>query len=539
MAGTPSHIDLSRRIDAALHDRQAMAAGLALHRGRLGDAERLLKTRLRADPFDVVAIRMLAEVAARIGRVDDAATLLRRALELAPGFGAARVNLASLLFQTNRPAEALDTLAALDTDDDAENPGLRAAVLGRLGQFEAADAIYRAALAAQPDAARLWMSHGHVLKTLGKVDEAVAAYSRAVALRAGFGEAWWSLANLKTVRFEPAQIAAMREALDSRDLTAEDAFHLEFALARAMEDQGDWAAAFAGYTRANAARRALIAYDADVIHTRAARAAQVFTAEFFAQRQGWGCDAGAPIFIVGLPRSGSTLIEQILASHSQVEAITELPDIPDLWAGLGDDPIGAVSGLSADDARALGEAYLARVAPQRQSAAPIFIDKLPNNWIHAGFIRLILPRARIVDARRHPLSCGVSNFRQHYARGQHFSYDLGDIGRYYADYVALMAHFDAHLPGGVIRVIHQDMVADSEGVIRALLDRLDLDFEPACLEFHRNDRAVRTPSAQQVRVPIFRDGVDNWQVYDAWLGPLRDALGPVLADWRGGARAPA
>lgn len=510
-----------------------MAAGLALHQGRLGDAERLLKGRLKADPFDVVAMRMLAEVAVRIGRVGDAEALLGRALALAPGFGAARVNLASLLFQTNRPAEALDVLAGLDTDDDAENPGLRAAVLGRLGQFEAADAIYRAVLARNPDAAPLWMSHGHVLKTLGRVDDAVAAYARAVALRPGFGEAWWSLANLKTVRFDEGQVAAMHAALGDPAIGAEDRFHLEFALARACEDAGQWDAAFAGYARANAGRRALIAYDPGVIATRARRAAQCFTADFFAARAGWGCDASAPIFIVGLPRSGSTLIEQILASHSAVEAITELPDIPELWASLGDDPMAAVATLDADGARRLGEAYLARVAPQRHSDAPHFIDKLPNNWIHAGFIRLILPRARIIDARRHPLSCGVSNFRQHYARGQHFSYDLNDIGRYYADYAGLMAHFDAHLPGAITRVIHQDMVEDSEATIRALLASLDLPFEAACLAFHRTERAVRTPSAQQVRVPIFRDGVDNWQVYDRWLDRLRDALGPVLDAWRG------
>jgi len=276
----------------------------------------------------------------------------------------------------------------------------------------------------------------------------------------------------------------------------------------------------------------LVDYDAEVIHTRVARAMARFDAAFFAARDGWGCPSAAPIFIVGLPRSGSTLIEQILASHSAVEAITELPDIPELWAGLGDDPVAAVAELGPDAVRQLGEAYCARVAPQRQTARPHFIDKLPNNWLHTGFIRLILPQARIIDARRHPLSCGVSNFRQHFARGQHFSYDLADIGRYYADYVALMAHFDAELPGGVHRVIYDRMVDDSEATIRALLAAIDLPFEAACLSFHRTERAVRTPSAQQVRVPIFRDGVDNWQAYDAWLGPLRDALGPVADDWQ-------
>ena len=234
-----------------------------------------------------------------------------------------------------------------------------------------------------------------------------------------------------------------------------------------------------------------------------------------------------------MPRAGSTLVEQILASHSSVEAVDELPYIPMLWNALatesaGSDPLQACLALTADEARRLGEEYLARVAAQRKTSRPCFIDKLPNNWRYVGFIKTILPNAKIVDARRHPLSCGFSNFRQHYARGQNFSYDLADIGHYYADYVGLMASLEATVPSGIHRVIYENMVADTEGEIRALLAALGLPFEDACLRFHQTERAVRTPSSEQVRSPIFRAGTENWQAYEAWLGPLKTALGPVL-----------
>jgi hypothetical protein len=232
-------------------------------------------------------------------------------------------------------------------------------------------------------------------------------------------------------------------------------------------------------------------------------------------------------------RAGSTLVEQILASHSQVEAIAELPDIPELWGNLGDDPHAALAGLSAQQLQAIGQDYLRRVAPQRKTDRPFFIDKLPNNWLYTGFIKTILPHARIVDVRRHPLSAGVANFRQHFARGQHFAYDLADLGHYYRDYVRMMAHMDAVLPGAVHRVGYEELVEDSEGQIRALLAALDLPFEEACLSFHKTQRPVRTPSSEQVRSPIFRQGTENWQAYDPWLGPLREALGDLVPDRKG------
>lgn len=523
--------DLADRLNAATRNPVLLRAALALRQNRLDVAEPLLKGHLKGDPFDVAAIRMLAELAARIGRGPDAEKLLRRALDLAPDFGAARVNLATMLYRSNRASEALSHLDRLDVEREEGNTNLRAAVLNRLGEFEAALALYEDMLARFPGHARVWMSFGHVLKTVGRLPDAVAAYRRAVGIEPGFGEAWWSLANLKIVKLDEADRAAMEQALEREDLAPEDRFHLEFASGKAWEDAGDPARAFAAYTAANAHRRALIHYDAAETTRRVDRMIATFDAGFIAARE--GNPAPDPIFIIGLPRAGSTLVEQILASHSQVEAIAELPDIPELWGNLGDDPHAALAGLSAGELQAIGQDYLRRVAPQRKTDRPFFIDKLPNNWLYTGFIKTILPHARIVDVRRHPLSAGVANFRQHFARGQHFAYDLADLGHYYRDYVRMMAHMDAVLPGAVHRVGYEDLVEDNEGQIRALLAALDLPFEEACLTFHKTQRPVRTPSSEQVRSPIFRQGTENWQAYDPWLGPLREALGDLVPDRKG------
>ena len=520
--------DVQRKIRDSIEDPQLMRAALALHRNQLDVAEPLLRNHLKQDPFNVAAMRMLAELAGRIARYEDAEKLLRRALELAPGFTAARSNLAMLLYRTSRLHEALAELALVAGEDGVETGDLRAAVLGRLGEFDEALELYELILRQQPAQAGLWLSYGHVLKTVGRVEEGIAAYRQAIALAPQLGDAWWSLANLKTFRFSAEDVALMEAALATPDIGAEDRFHLEFALGKALEDKGEAARAFARYADANRHRRALIHYDADAIHTASQRAAQAFDRAYFDARQGHGCPAEDPIFVVGMPRAGSTLVEQILASHSAVEPINELPDIPILWNALGKDPLAACLALDAAQARHLGEEYLSRVAAQRKTSRPHFIDKLPNNWRYVGFIKTILPHAKIVDARRHPLSCGFSNFKQHYARGQNFSYDLTDIGRYYKDYVALMASLGASVPGGVHRVVYENMVANTEEEIRALLAALGLPFEEACLRFHQTERAVRTPSSEQVRSPIFRAGVENWQAYEPWLGPLKAALGNVL-----------
>ncbi len=513
-------------IRASVDQPQLQQAAAALVANELHVAEPLLRARLKACPIDVAAIRMMAELAARIGRYRDSEALLQRALELAPGFTAARANLATILHRQNRTTEALAELDRLNKADpgNAAHATLRAAVLGRVGDYQEAIALYREVLAQRPDQPKLWMSYGHALKTVGEQDEAIAAYRRGIAIDPTLGEIWWSLANLKTVEFSADDRARMAGALETPGLADEDRLHLDFALGKALDDIGDHASAFAHYASGNAIRRAQLGYDPALVSRQVDEAIALLTPAFLAEREGAGCPAPDPIFILGMPRAGSTLIEQILSCHSQVEGTMELPDIPRLAARAG-----SLTTLDRDEFARLGEDYIEATRVQRREGKPQFIDKLPNNWLHAGFIHLILPNARIIDARRHPLDCGFSNFRQHFARGQGFSYGLYDIGRYYVDYVRLMAHVDAVLPGKVHRVIHERLLDDPEGEVRALLDALGLPFEPACLDFHQSRRAVRTASSEQVRRPINRDGVGQWQPYAAMLDPLRKALGPVLA----------
>jgi tetratricopeptide (TPR) repeat protein len=525
----------------SVHDPELMRAAAALADNRLPEAETLLRARLMAAPTDVAAIRMLAEVAARLGRHEDAENLLARCLELAPGFDQARHQYALVLYRANKPEAALAELTQL-LEREPQHPSyrnLKAVILGRTGDYDEASRLFAGLLAQYPGNPKLWLSQGHTHKTAGRSEESIAAYRHSIALDPEFGEAWWSLANLKTFRFTAADEMAMQAQLERSDLSAEHRLHFEFALGKAREDAGDYSASFAHYARGNALRLGTVPYRADQTSQRLARAAGTFTAEFFAARSGSGDPAADPIFIVGLPRSGSTLIEQILSSHPEVEGTMELPEIISITrslrrkAGNGADSAytEALAALSQDELRALGEQYLARTRIQRKSGAPRFIDKMPNNFVHVGLIHLILPKARIIDARRHPLACCFSNFKQHFARGQNFTYSLEDIGRYYRDYVVLMAHYDRVLPGRVHRVIYERMVEDTEAEVRCLLDYCGLDFDPRCLRFFENERPVRTASAEQVRRPIYRDAVDQWRHYEPWLEPLRTALGPVLSSY--------
>jgi tetratricopeptide (TPR) repeat protein len=527
---------LDRALDAAKRDPGLIRAARALLDNDLPVAESILRPHLHARPTDVAAIRMLAELAGRLGRYKDAEALLRRALELAPDFTAARANLATALYRQNRPAEAIEALDSILEDEPghAGHQNLKAAALSRIGGYEEALALYAEVLERLPEQPKVWMSYGHVLKTIGRTGEGVAAYRRAIALAPTLGEAWWSLANLKTVKLDAGDIAAMESALATPDLSIHDRLHLHFALGKALEDQGAAEACFAHYAAGNRLRHAMIGYDPDEVSAHVERSRAFFAPAFLASRAGQGCPAADPIFVLGMPRAGSTLVEQILASHPLVEGTMELPDIPliarRLAGGKGDEDRypECLAELPPAELRALGEEYLERTRVQRREGKPFFIDKMPNNWVHTGLIHLILPNARIVDARRHPLDCGFSNFKQHYARGQGFSYSLADMGRYYADYVRLMAHFDRALPGRVHRVIHERLIDDSEREVRDLLAYLGLEFDPACLSFHENRRAVRTASSEQVRRPLNRDGQDQWRPFEPWLGPLKEALGPVL-----------
>jgi len=504
-----------------------MEAAAALHENRLDVAERILKPYLKEDPFDVRAIRMLAELAARIGRLQDSETLLRRALEISPNFTPARANLASVLGRLGRPAEALELLDDIFAaePDSLGHINLKAATLGRLGDFEQAIELYEGVLERAPKQPRLLMTYGHMLKTIGRQEDSIRAYRRAIQLMPSLGEAWWSLANLKTVTFDRNDLEAMRRALTNPDLKDDDRFHLNFALGKAMHDAGRSEKAFGHYVKANALRRTYHPFRSAEVTRLVDRSIEAFTSEVLAQTG--GCEAADPIFILGMPRAGSTLVEQILSSHSLVEGTAELPDMPAIARARKNYPQSVVE-LAPDERREAGEEYLRRSSVQRRTDRPFFIDKLPNNWMFVPFIHWILPNAKIIDARRHPLGCCFSNFRQHFARGQDFTYDLEDLGHYYSDYVRLMAHVDHVLPGRVHRVIYERMVEETEAEVRALLDYCGLEFEPACLEFHKTERAVRTASSEQVRRPIYKDATDEWRPYEQFLQPLKASLGEVL-----------
>ena len=502
-------------------------AAMAMNENRLDVAERLLKPHLKEDPFDVAAIRMLAELAARIGRVRDAEQLLRRAIEIAPGWSVPKANLALVLGRTGRPAEAMELLDDVfaQEPDDVGHWNLKAATLGRLGDFDEAIDMYEAVLRRAPKQPKVWMSYAHLLKTVARLEDGIAAYRKAIELKPTLGEAWWSLANLKTVKFTDEDVAAMERALATPGLGDEDRFHLDFALGKAMHDTSRVDDAFAHYSRANALRLKLQPYLPRDVSKLVDRSIALFGAEAFAQRV--GCESAEPIFIVGMTRAGSTLLEQILSSHSLVEGTSELQDIPILARRADNYPQGVLD-LTVEERRELGEEYLKRTSVQRRTDKPFFIDKLPNNWMFVPFIQMILPNAKIIDARRHPLGCCFSNYRQHFAHGQTWTYDLVHLGNYYADYVRLMTHIDAVLPGRVHRVVYEQMVDDTENEVRRLLDYCGLQFEPACLEFYKTERAVRTPSSEQVRRPIYRDATEEWRPYEKYLGPLKQALGDVL-----------
>ncbi|HEX4740763.1 MAG TPA: sulfotransferase, partial [Caulobacteraceae bacterium] len=446
-AADRAHAEMIR---ASVNEPALIKAAEALCDDRIAVAETLLRDHLRANPTDVAAMRMLAEAGTRLGRYGDVEALLDRCLELAPGFEAARFNQALVLFRQQKGGPAIGHLRQLlaVSPNDPRYRNLMAASLGLVGDYDQAIEIYRALLAQFPDNPLTWLNLGHALRTAGEREAAIEAYQRAVALSPALGDAWYSLANLKTRAFSPEEEARMEGLLAGDDLPADDRLNLEYAMGKALEDRGEDAAAFSHYAAGAALRRAAVPYDGAAAHEEMLRAKALFTREFLEARKDWGSRAEDPIFIVGLPRSGSTLIEQILASHSQIEGTMELPDIGAMardlgWAGRrgkGSPYPETLADLASEDFARLGEAYLDRTRVHRKTSRPLFIDKMPGNFHHLGLIRLTLPRARIIDARRHPMAAGFSAFKQHFARGHAFSYDLADIGAYYRDYVELMAH---------------------------------------------------------------------------------------------------
>jgi tetratricopeptide (TPR) repeat protein len=489
-------------------------------------------------PAQAVALRARATAAGDAGRPAEAERLFLECLEVFPAYGLARHELSHLLLSQNRLPEAL-TQADRLLSQDPFRPGamfLKASICARLGAYDEAIALYTAALDAHPGDPRGWLSLGHAQRAVGRLPEAVAAYRQSLELAPHLGDAWWSLANLKTVRFTAVDVAAMQRSLHAVGLSPEDHVQIHFALGKAKEDAGEYAASFAHYAQGARLRRRTLDYSADHLSNLVERSKVLTTPDFFAARSGQGCQAPDPIFVVGLPRAGSTLVEQILCSHSQVEGTHELPDILKLAARFGQGEAPVTSGrypdglteLSPESLRRLGEEYLESASVYRTERRPFFIDKMPNNFAYAGLIHLILPRARIIDVRRHPLGCGFSVFKQHFAYGQAYTYDLTEIGRYYADYVKLMDHMDSVLPGRVHRVIYERLVSGPETEIRRLLAYCGLPFEDACLRFHESGRPVRTPSSEQVRSPMFTAATDHWRNYEPWLEPLKASLGPVL-----------
>lgn len=492
------------------------------------------------------AMRLLAQIGHMRNVLDDAETLYAGVLAMVPEHHEARREYVQVLIARHKfpqAREALEPLLKMDPANHAYRIHAATIQVG-LGDFEGVIPSYREMLGEIPGdwpMARvrradlnLWL--GHALKTEGRTDEAIEAYMAATADRPDFGDAWWSLANLKTYRFSDASIAVMRERLEDTATAEVDRIHIAFALGKALEDRGDYAGSWAAYERGNSMHRASNGYIPTIFETNTREQKRVCTAPFFADRIGWGVDDPSPIFVLGLPRSGSTLIEQILASHSMVEGTQELPDIQRIVHELQgrelnfDDPRypGVLPELDAEAIRRFGEQYIADTMPNRALGRPFFVDKMPNNFRHVGLIHLILPKARIIDARRDPMACCFSNFKQLFAQGQEFTYGIEDIARYYRTYVEVMDHWDAVLPGRVLRVQHEDVIDDLEGSVRRILDYCGLPFEDACVEFHKTKRSVRTPSSEQVRQPIFRDGLDQWKNYEPWLGPLRAALGEDL-----------
>ena len=505
--------------------------------GRFGRSERLCRELLKDDPNNVTAIRLLAEVGIKIGVYVDAENLLERCLELAPDFSLARLNYANVLGKREKLEQALaqiDQLLAAEPNKPAYL-AQRAAILVRMGDFEQALPCYEYLLSHFHAQASIALSYGHALKTVGRQENAIEAYRQAIELRPSFGDGYWSLANLKTFSFDDIDIEAMRAEIGKTSCSREDHFHLCFALGKALDDREQYDEAFQYYQLGNRTKEKLEGYDADTTESIVQEIKSVCDKELFRAAAGQGCPAPDPFFVVGLPRSGSTLLEQILASHSQGDGTKELVQILAFVRRLGGRRKksevsrypGVLRELRADQLKELGQEYIDQTRIQR-AAAPYFIDKMPNNFFHVGLISLILPNAKIIDARRHPMAACFSGYTQLFARGQPFTYSLSHISRYFRDYVDIMDHWDEVLPGKVLRVQYEDVVADTEGQVRRMLEFCELPFEESCLQFHQTERPVRTASSEQVRQPIYSGALQHWRHYEQHLDELKESLGPLL-----------
>ena len=521
--------------------RELVSVTHLLHEGKLIKAETLCRAFLQKTPHHIEAMRLLAEIGSRLGVLEDADFLLESAIEFDPDNIQLRLDYIQVLRKRQKFAQALAEAERL-YKSDPDNPLFQshyAIESMQTGAYDRALDLFEAILDRLPDDPATLTSRGHALKTMGRQDEAVASYRAAFAARPDHGDAYYALANLKTYRFTDDEVAAMVEQEARPELGFAHRIHLCFALGKAFEDHQDFDRSFEFYARGNDLKRVQTRYTADQMDEELKAQSSLCTADLFGKRAGQGCDAPDPIFIVGLPRAGSTLLEQILASHSQVDGTLELPNILALSHRLrGRKRVSEetrypriLHDMPAEQLRQLGEDYIENTRIHRQGA-PFFTDKMPNNFRHIGLIKLILPNAKIIDARREPMACCFSGFKQLFAEGQEFTYGLTEVGRYYRGYVELMDHWDQVLPGQILRVQYEDVVADLETQVRRILDYCGLPFEQACLDFHTTERAVRTASSEQVRQPINTKGIEQWRHYDAHLDPLREALGPALTGYR-------
>jgi tetratricopeptide (TPR) repeat protein len=517
---------------------ELLSVASLIQEGRYLKAETICRHFLQSYGHHVEAMRFLAEIGTKFSVLDEAEFLLESALVLEPDNSGAHFDYVGVLNKRQKFAEALEQAAQL-RDKEPDSPQIDMLYANQnlaVGNFDAALNIYQDRAKQAPGNPAIHLTLGHALKTTGRQKEAIDAYTQAYRVKPDFGDAYWSLANLKTYAFDAEQIASMRALEDAKATQLADRYHLCFALGKALEDHGDYAASFEYYERGNRLKREEVGYDWRKISEEIRLQIEHCSPTLFANAEGTGCKAADPIFILGLPRAGSTLLEQILASHSQVEGTMELPNILALAHKLdGRRRVGEearypsnLDELSKDELTGFGEAFFRDTMIHRKQGTPFFIDKMPNNFRHIGLIHMILPNAKIIDARRGAMGCCFSGFKQLFAEGQEFTYGLEEIGHYYKDYVALMDHWDDVLPGKILRVRYEDVVADLETQVRRLLEYCELPFEEACINFHQTERAVRTASSEQVRQPIFKSGVDQWENFSEHLDPLRTILGPEL-----------
>jgi tetratricopeptide (TPR) repeat protein len=529
-----------RRKRPLRHPRLKEAAE-ALGSNRAAESERLLSSHLEKHPGDTSALHLQAETALKLGEKQRALALLTECLDRAPDYDGARFSYASTLYQLNRLDASLAQLEHLLAGDphNVLYLDLKAAVLTAMGRHHDSMLCRRRLIEAHPHSSELWVKYGRALRSIAERDAATDAFRRAISLNPSCGSAWWSLADLKTWHFSDAEIAAMESRISPRETGGTDRTYLHFALGKAYADRQNYAKSFDNYARANAGKRLTLSYDPEWLSMNVAKCKSLFTREFFAALPAGGCDSAEPIFIVGMQRAGSTLVEQILASHSAIEATAELPDITLMAEHLSEtlvqerdsDYPGVLATLDPSALRKLGESYLESTRFRRRLGRPFFVDKNPYNFLHLGLIHLILPNAKIIDMRRHPLACCWSNFCANFEMGALFAYRFGELGHAYAKYVELMAHFDAVLPGRVHRVLYEALVGNPEQEIRRLLAHLGLPFEQGCLEFHKNTRAMNSVSSEQVRRPLSTESLEQWCNYEQWLGPLKTALGPAFDTW--------